>query len=337
MTRNGRHGLVALGATIAVVALAAAGVTLVGHERESEQGAEPEFPTALGKHLEKLMEATPGNQGMAEEGPASGAEAAFLQRAYPEETISLAAGGRRAGRVRCLEGSAVPDRQGTPRARGSPSARARRSIPTTDLRNSFNYVPNDYVAGGRTTSIAISDTCKPGHCRLYITPAGGGIWRTKNALDRAAQLGVPRRDRSASTPPARSRSTRTTRPATRSTSARARRTSAAPAASRASGSTSRRTAATRGPARSAAPRPTRATRSPARASARSWSSPATRTRSTPPRRPPSAACLGRAVPASTRPVPGAAKWGLYKSTNGGATWTFIHNGSTNAADCTGDR
>ena len=37
----------------------------------------------------------------------------------------------------------------------------------------------------------------------------------------------------------------------------------------------------------------------------------------------------------TRPVPGAAKWGLYKTTNGGASWSFIHNGSTNVADCTG--
>ena len=38
----------------------------------------------------------------------------------------------------------------------------------------------------------------------------------------------------------------------------------------------------------------------------------------------------------TRPVPGAAKWGLYKSTNGGATWSFIHNGAPTAAACTGD-
>ena len=37
----------------------------------------------------------------------------------------------------------------------------------------------------------------------------------------------------------------------------------------------------------------------------------------------------------TRPVPGAAKWGLYKTTNGGATWSFIHNGSANVAACTG--
>jgi hypothetical protein len=37
----------------------------------------------------------------------------------------------------------------------------------------------------------------------------------------------------------------------------------------------------------------------------------------------------------TRPVPGITRWGLYKSTNGGASWSFIHNGSVNASDCTG--
>ena len=35
-------------------------------------------------------------------------------------------------------------------------------------------------------------------------------------------------------------------------------------------------------------------------------------------------------------IPGAAKWGLYKSTDGGQTWTFIHNGSADASVCTGD-
>ncbi|MGH3729162.1 MAG: exo-alpha-sialidase, partial [Micromonosporaceae bacterium] len=37
----------------------------------------------------------------------------------------------------------------------------------------------------------------------------------------------------------------------------------------------------------------------------------------------------------TRPVPDAAKWGLYKSSDGGENWTFVHNGSADAEDCTG--
>ena len=38
-------------------------------------------------------------------------------------------------------------------------------------------MPNSYVAGGRTTSIAIDDTCTD-KCTAYITAAGGGVWRT---------------------------------------------------------------------------------------------------------------------------------------------------------------
>ena len=59
---------------------------------------------------------------------------------------------------------------------------SRALYPDSPFLNSFLYVPNAYVAGGRTTSIAIADTCKPGNCRLYITPAGGGIWTAKNGL-----------------------------------------------------------------------------------------------------------------------------------------------------------
>ncbi len=62
------------------------------------------------------------------------------------------------------------------------SARAGRCIRDSDLPDSFLYVPNAYVAGGRTTTIAIADHCKPGHCEAYITPAGGGVWTTKNGL-----------------------------------------------------------------------------------------------------------------------------------------------------------
>src|SRR5437870_4129394 len=56
------------------------------------------------------------------------------------------------------------------------------TYPFTELRNSASYVPNKYDAGGRTTSMAIRSTCVPGECRMWIAAAGGGVWRTNDAL-----------------------------------------------------------------------------------------------------------------------------------------------------------
>jgi hypothetical protein len=77
---------------------------------------------------------------------------------------------------------------GIPRGKGRPNTwvsvgPSQALYPLTPFRSSVSYVPNDYDAGGRTTSIAIADTCVPGDCRIYVTPAGGGVWTTKNALN----------------------------------------------------------------------------------------------------------------------------------------------------------
>lgn len=40
----------------------------------------------------------------------------------------------------------------------------------------------DYTAAGRTTAAAISPQCTDQKCQLWIGAAGGGIWRTRNAL-----------------------------------------------------------------------------------------------------------------------------------------------------------
>ena len=53
--------------------------------------------------------------------------------------------------------------------------------PFEPLRNWSNYVPNTYVAAGRTTAIAIDDRCNK-HCTAYVTAAGGGIWRTNDVF-----------------------------------------------------------------------------------------------------------------------------------------------------------
>src|SRR5688572_19375207 len=89
--RRVRLALVGLAALVlvasaAVVAALTAPET-AGQAMRAEAG---EVPTALAGHLEQLRRSVPGNDGMAEEGPASAAEAEFLERAYPDDTISLA-------------------------------------------------------------------------------------------------------------------------------------------------------------------------------------------------------------------------------------------------------
>ena len=43
----------------------------------------------------------------------------------------------------------------------------------------------DYVASGRTTALAIRQQCSAENCTLFVGAAGGGIWRTTNALGAA--------------------------------------------------------------------------------------------------------------------------------------------------------
>lgn len=45
---------------------------------------------------------------------------------------------------------------------------------------SFNGT--QYIASGRVTVMAIAPTCSPNQCRLWVGAAGGGVWRTDNAL-----------------------------------------------------------------------------------------------------------------------------------------------------------
>ena len=47
----------------------------------------------------------------------------------------------------------------------------------------LNRTAAPYVASGRISALAIEHHCGEGHCRLYVGAAGGGIWRTNNALD----------------------------------------------------------------------------------------------------------------------------------------------------------
>lgn len=320
--RIGRAAVAAAVALVALAAVVAGGLLLTGSEEAGK--AEPEFPAALGAHLERLKEASP--TGKTEEGPASAAEAAFVQRAYPDDTISVAEVDAARAAFAAAQGRPFPKGKGRPGTwvTVGPSTAL---YPFEPFRTSFLYVPNAYVAGGRTTSLAIAGTCKPGDCVLYATPAGGGIWKTKNALDGQPSweyLGGPLGINAAGSvtidpnDPTGNTVYVGTGEANICGSGCVAGTGIYKSTDGGQSWTNLGKAELGGKGigeiliKPGDPDTIYAATTTA---LRGMSS---------------VCCSG-----VTRPVPGAQKWGLYRSTDGGASWTFVHNGSANAADCTG--
>ena len=285
MTRRRRRRLAVGAVLLAVVVAVVAGGRLAADGTAPQARSEGEFPTALAGHLAKLSQTTPGNQGMANEGPASAAEAAFLQRAYPAETISLAQAAGAQSAFAAAKGRPFPSGKGVKGSWVSVGP-SQALYPKTPFRNSFSYVPAEYVAGGRTTAIAIAPSCKPGDCTAVHHARRRRDLAHEERADRPAELGVPRR-------PARDQRggrghDRPERRVGQHDLRRHRRGQHLRLRLRGGRrhlQVDRRRLDVDRPARRQTPSPL-----PARASARSSSSPAPRTRSTPGRRRRSAAC-----------------------------------------------
>jgi hypothetical protein len=318
----------ALAVTVVVgAAIATSVAVLTTREGEEHEGqVEGDVPGNLAQHLERLREAVPGNGGEPEEGPGSGAEAQFEARAYPDKTIAVSDMNAARASFKAVKSNAFPSGKnpGTWVSVGPSTA----LYPFTPFRNSGNYVPNEYVAGGRTTSIAIADTCTAGNCRVYVTPAGGGMWRTDNALaaqpswkylggplgiNAAGSVTIDRNDPSGNTiyvgtGEANICGSGCVAGVGLYKSTDGGNTWTGPLGKAELGGKGIGSVAIK-------PGSPNTIYAATTTALRGMSS---------------VCCSG-----VTRPVPGAAKWGLYKSTDGGASWNFIHNGSANAADCTG--
>ncbi len=314
-------------ALLTVVSIVAASFVFLSREAAGEKASEPEFPVALGKHIEQISKAVPGLD-PSREGPTSAAEDEFMARAYPADTISVA--NMDAARTAFSNSAGRP----FPTGKGRPGTWVtvgpnEALYPFTPFRNSFNYVPNAYVAGGRTTSIAISNTCKPGDCRIYITPAGGGVWRTKNALDGqpnwqylAGPFGINAAGSVYLDP--NDPSGNTVYVGTGEANICGSGCVAGTGLYKSTDGGDTWTGPLGGKTFSGLGIGAIVVKPGSPDTIYLGVTTALRGMS-------SVCCSG-----VTRPVPGAGKWGLYKSTDGGATWSFIHDGSTNVADCVGD-
>ncbi|MFB9574151.1 sialidase family protein [Streptomyces yanii] len=302
-------------------------------------GATPRVERAeTGKDLDKLHEASPGEpweeggeEGEEGEGenPGTAGQVAFRHRAYPGDTITL----KQMNGARAAYGSA--------KGRPFPTGKGQKGTwvtvgpkeavyPSSPHRDADGYLPNEYVAGGRTTAEAISPTCVPGHCRLWIGAAGGGVWRTENALadepswkylggplgiNSVGTLSLDRNDATGNTIYVGTGEANTCSSGCvagvgiyKSTNGGDTWTGPLGKAELGGKGISQITVKPGDP-RTMYAGTTTAMRSIS-----------------------STCCSG-----ITRPVPDAAKWGLYKSTDGGATWALVHNGSADVADCTGSQ
>jgi hypothetical protein len=251
----------------------------------------------------------------------------FDQRAYPAKTISVAQVDRSRSAFASADRRAVP--QGRARQnRWTTIGPSQALYPFTEFRNAYNYVPNEYVAGGRTTSIAVSHGCRPGFCRAYITPAGGGVWATLDILaatpkwfylggplgiNAAGSVTIDRNDPTGLT----------IYVGTGEANICASGCVAGVGIYKSTnggltwqGPLGKKELGGKGIGEIIVKPGDRRTLYAATTTALRGMS--------------SVCCSG-----ITRPVPDAAKWGLYKSTDGGRNWAFIHNGSADPAECTG--
>ncbi|MEO5711285.1 MAG: hypothetical protein ABIQ59_15865 [Nocardioidaceae bacterium] len=114
------------------------------------------------------------------------AQEAYDQRAYPRSYIapgteSDAKASFAQARTR---GSSVRGKADLAKAQGNKKVSSWEPLgPDGGLQvPEASYTGTPAIVSGRTTSLATEKTCTPSTCTLYAGTAGGGLWRTKNAL-----------------------------------------------------------------------------------------------------------------------------------------------------------
>ena len=161
-------------AVIAVLAVLAAGVVgglaSTGKLSANRGGA---GATALNRKADPdaSAKATPGEA----RGPGSvqAEQEAYEQRAYPASEISFQATVNAQKAWTKLKGNKGKNKAGQWTLAGPSQA----NYPAV-----LTFSGADYTTSGRVTALAIDPNCSQSKCRVWMGAAGGGVWRTNNGL-----------------------------------------------------------------------------------------------------------------------------------------------------------
>jgi hypothetical protein len=165
-------------ALVVLLGVLAAGATvgfLMTSKSSSSARAHTRFASKLSQEELAGNRGEPGDSDAANgEDPATAAEEAYAERAYPASDVPLSATLNAKKTWTKLQAHAPPISLGAWTLAG-PTSQA-------NVPDILSFSGGPYTTSGRITALAIDPSCSQSSCRLWVGAAGGGIWRTDNAL-----------------------------------------------------------------------------------------------------------------------------------------------------------
>ena len=166
-----------------VVAAAALGVGAVKLSVPASLGKSDLTNVAPNKFRKDFDEADGGNKmtrpGLDQDrGPLSAALAEFAHRAYPLEDIPTEASENAISGFNRF----VATTSGVGNGKKAPGAWHLVGPSNAVFPDILTFAGQQYTTSGRITALAISPNCSSTNCRVWVGAAGGGVWRTDNAL-----------------------------------------------------------------------------------------------------------------------------------------------------------
>jgi hypothetical protein len=108
-------------------------------------------------------------------GPLTAAEEEFANRAYPGTDIPFTATRNAQAAFSQVEARGNDNNE-------QPNQWTLIGPSAVNFPNILTFSGADYIDSGRITALALAPNCGEEHCTLYVGAAGGGIWRTEQAL-----------------------------------------------------------------------------------------------------------------------------------------------------------